>query len=34
MRLRMKMKSFDLNKDLKPFKAYIDDVVRFLTKDA
>ena len=33
MRLRMKMKSFDLNKDVAPFNAYIDDVIRFLTKD-
>ena len=33
MRLRMKMKSFDLNKELKPFNAYKDDVIRFLTKD-
>ena len=28
----MKMKSFDLNKDVSPFNAYIDDVVRFLTE--
>ena len=33
MRLRMKMKSFDLNDKLDPFKAYTDDVVRFLTTD-